>query len=180
MYTFSRACMHSHSHACTARRYVPWGLVFMWIFRLLGALALGPHMLWYGKGVRAKWAAFIAESEAFASGDKQTRQQMLDKYRQECEEQISEAVQTEVHGTLPPPEVLKTERALAKKYMTVMVKPEPTSAKLRFRHRPNRKRSVAYPVGAKPVAAGGRAAPAPAAPAPAAAVALGDGDAVVC
>ena len=33
--------------------YLPWALLFEWLFRLLGVLAFGPHMLWVPHHSRA-------------------------------------------------------------------------------------------------------------------------------
>ena len=53
----------------------PWGLLFEWIFRILGAALFGPHMYLVGRSVKEKWARWVIESEnfedeAFVPGDK--------------------------------------------------------------------------------------------------------------
>ena len=99
----------------------------------------------------------MAKSEAFANGDSATREQMLDAHRATCTAEIRAMVQAEVHGRRPElidPEVLELERRLAADYpATVVVRPRPTAAKLRFLHRPDYKRSHAYPMNMPPPSA---------------------------
>ena len=87
--------------------YLPWALLFEWLFRLLGVLAFGPHMLWVGRTTRERWAAFCAKSDAFRDGSSAMRREMLDEYRAECTQVIQEMIDREIHGRPPPPEVRK-------------------------------------------------------------------------
>lgn len=126
--------------------YVPWAAVAEWTFRILGLALFGPHMRWVGRSVRGRWADYVRQSDEYEDGDAETRKRMLEEHKVWCEATIGEMVQREVHGTLPDPDVLELEAALAKKYRTVVVNPRPIAAKLRYVHRPDFTRSVAYPM----------------------------------
>ena len=69
---------------------VPWGLVWEWTFRLLGAAALGPHMYWIGGEYRGKQARRQAEADEFARADPKRRKEILAVHRQRLRQEAIE------------------------------------------------------------------------------------------
>lgn len=137
-----------HSVAVRARAWaesLPWGRLFELFFRLLGVFVFGPHMWLIGRHVRERWAEFVAKSEVYRTGDADVRQAMEQTHERECDEFLTERIQKEIHGSHAEPEVLELQAEMERKYWTVMLRPRPTEPQLRFIHRPDPKRSYAYP-----------------------------------
>jgi len=124
---------------------LPWGRLFELFFRLLGVFVFGPHMWLIGRHVRERWAEFVAKSEVYRTGDADVRQAMEQTHERECDEFLTERIQKEIHGSHAEPEVLELQAEMERKYWTVMLRPRPTEPQLRFIHRPDPKRSYAYP-----------------------------------
>ena len=62
---------------------LPWGLIWEWLFRILGLAAFGPHMWWVGKKVEEARAQAEAEEEAFKFASNEERDRILDEKRDE-------------------------------------------------------------------------------------------------
>jgi len=80
--------------------------------------------------------------EAAASSDE--REAFLDEYRLKCRLEVAERVARDMDPA-DPPEVQELESKLSASFQTLMVRPQPTGAKLRYNHQPIIKRSYAYP-----------------------------------
>ena len=82
---------------------LPWGLLWEWAFRILGAAIFGPHMHWVGAAKRKEWEAFKQQSEWFESvATSEEKRSLLDEHRQRCKEVVEEMVRLEMDPADPP------------------------------------------------------------------------------
>jgi hypothetical protein len=69
--------------------YLPWMLIWEWLFRVLGLAILGPHMRWVGRHKRAEWAAFRLKSHQFEhEWSASQKRAELATWKAQCQEEI--------------------------------------------------------------------------------------------
>ena len=124
--------------------FLPWNLIFEWLFRLIGLALLGPHMRWLGAQKRRGWAEFAEKSRWFEHASASERKAELGAWRIECRTKIEEAVRQEMDPT-ESSQVRELENKLAKLYDVVMLRPQLAGAGERYLHAPLKKRSRAFP-----------------------------------
>lgn len=123
---------------------LPWARIWEVLFRLLGVALFGPHMHWVGQRLRMRWAAYIAQSHAYETGDAGLCAAMEAEHAAQCETWLREMILAEVYGAGTSPDVITRQAKVEEKYDTCMVRPRPTTTKLRFLHRADPTRSEAY------------------------------------
>ena len=120
---------------------VPWGLVFEWSFRLLGAAALGPHMALVGRRFRREARAWQAKRQQFADASKGEQRAILAAHRAEMVEEARARLRAETGEDEPDDD----ETAALGKSFHLLVTSRPNVGTLRYRFAPDVDRSHAYP-----------------------------------
>ena len=133
---------------------LPWSLIIEWLIRLLGVAVLGPHMYWVGKWVEKQRAEAKRLEAEFATASDSEREAILATHKERLMAEARAQLDKEMEQTraaknstaVSPADQLKKSELLAalKGFHKLMVRPRPTSSKLRFYHRPVAKRSQAY------------------------------------
>lgn len=93
---------------------VPWGLVFTCIFRLVGLLLLGPHMIWVGRWADKKQAASAAKEAAHDEADEEGRKKLLDEVRAEVKAEEDAKEEKEKAQLEKRPQWMKDKHAYLK------------------------------------------------------------------
>ena len=102
-------------------------------------------MILVGSVKRREWADFRERSRWFEEkASSAERKDLLDAHRKACTAEIEKAVRLEMDPA-DPPEVRELENKLRDTFATLLIRPQPTGAKLRYNHEPIIKRSRAYP-----------------------------------
>ena len=59
----------------------PWGLIWEITFRIAGAAALGPHMIYVGRNFRAEQQEYARRQAEYREGNAATRKAIIDEFR---------------------------------------------------------------------------------------------------